>query len=153
RLRRSATHRTPGPMTSRSEGLLHRALRTDKNPRRATHVTGNNDRLPNGAECLRHFRMASWERACRALAMDPHLFLLAINSVFFEFRDVVSHVVKLFHTEVFPISPEHTGKHFTGLLHEQLPVAETVVGRSAHLGDVLSPFGRIHRRARELPVG
>src|SRR5947207_1986874 len=77
--RSGAAHHAAGAVAGAAEGLFHAARLPGKNPTGAAHIAGYQDWLPDGLKLLRHFGMARWKRAGRALAMHPNAFADAVD--------------------------------------------------------------------------
>ena len=146
-------HGPSGPVAGRAERALHAAGLADENPRRPAHVPGDDDRLADFLVYGRQFLVPGREGPRRPFAVDPELLGLPVNGVFFQLGDVVGHVVQEFHAQVFPRLAEHAGEHLARLLHQQLPVAEPVVGGRPHGSDIAPALRALGRGAGELPVG
>src|SRR5262249_25517052 len=76
-----AAHGPAGAVAGGAERPLHAARLAHQHPAGPAHVAGDDDRLADLAVHRRHLRVVRREGPRRPLAVDPDLFLLAVDRV------------------------------------------------------------------------
>ena len=97
--------------------------------------------------------VAGGEGPRRPLAMHADVLPHALHRMLLDLGDVVGHVVEQMHVEGLPGAAEDVREDLPHVPHQQLAVAEGVVGGGPHRPQVVPPLGALHRGADELAIG
>jgi hypothetical protein len=116
-------------------------------------IDRNDHRLAHTAVAVGDVVMTGGKGPRRPLAMHADTLARVAHLVPFELRDVVGHVIEELHAKRVPRFFKHPGKHLPHLPHEQLPVAEGVVGGGPHGTEIMLPLRALDRCTDQLPVG